>query len=54
MVEMKLGQSAHALPQLACFWWIRSGMVKNFGTGLFQVHRRKVEFSKLVYCIGYS
>jgi hypothetical protein len=40
MVETKLGQSAYALPRFACFWWIWSGMVKNFKTGLFQVHRR--------------
>jgi hypothetical protein len=40
MAETKLGHSAHALPQMTCFWWIRSGKVKNFSTGLFQVHRR--------------
>jgi len=40
MDETELGQRAHALPQLICFWWIRSGKVKNFRTGLVQVHRR--------------
>jgi hypothetical protein len=44
MDETELGQSAHALPQLPCFWWIRSGMVKNFRTGLVQVHRRSQNF----------
>jgi hypothetical protein len=40
VVEKELGQSAYALPQFACFWWIRSGKVKNSRTGLVQVHRR--------------
>jgi len=40
MDEKELGQCAHSLPQFICFWWIRSGMVKNFITGLFQDHRR--------------
>jgi hypothetical protein len=40
MAETKLGQSAHALPQFISFWWIWSGKVKNFRTGLVQVHRR--------------
>jgi hypothetical protein len=34
MDETELGQSAHALPQSISFWWIRSGKVKNFRTGL--------------------
>jgi hypothetical protein len=45
MAETELGQSAHALPQMICFWWIRSGKVKNFRSGLFQVHRRSPNFS---------
>jgi hypothetical protein len=40
MAETKLGQSAHALPQPVWFWENRSGKVKNFKTGLVQVHRR--------------
>jgi len=40
VVEKELGQSAFALPQFACFWWIRSGKVKKIGTELFHIHRR--------------
>jgi hypothetical protein len=40
MDESELGQRAHALPQFICFWWIWSGKVKNFRTGLVQDHRR--------------
>jgi len=52
MDEKELGQRAHALPQLTCFWWIRSWKVKNFRTGLFQVHRRSRNTSLKIFHFG--